>query len=89
MGEVREHYNSTLLDMDGGLNPEPKVGEMVRNIYKHTQVGVVVKVLSRLKSNVLWAAYSNPWKQNFFDQKITLPGELNYISIDLKVVGNE
>ena len=60
MSEVREHNNSALLSLDdSGLNPEPQVGDMVRNYYQPNQIGVVIEVIDRVQSKVLWGEYTH------------------------------
>ena len=83
MSEVREHNNSTLLSEDGKMNPEPRVGDMVRNFYNHNDVGTVVEVIDRVQSKVLWAKYHNPYV--FISGIYTLQGTLNYVHLDSKV----
>jgi hypothetical protein len=95
MSVTREHNNSTLLSMDNKMNPEPGVGDLVRNFYNSSQIGVVIEVIDRVQSKVLWGKYSDPYsgligEPGYFYSPhipltVTLPGELNYISIDLKV----
>lgn len=77
------------------MNPEPQVGDMVRNWYQSKQVGLVVEVIDRVQSKVLWGEYHDPYSGligepgYFYSPNIpltvTLPGELNQISVDLKV----
>jgi hypothetical protein len=98
MSEVREHYTSTLLSLDNKMNPEPQVGDQVRNLYSVNNIGLVVEIISQNKCKVLWGEYHDPYSNligepgYFYSPNIplqvTLPGELNQISIDLKV-GNE
>ena len=98
MSEVREHYNSTLLSLDNKMNPEPQVGDQVRNLYSVNNIGLVVEIISQNKCKVLWGEYHDPYSRlvgepgYYYSPNIpltvTLPGELNQISIDLKV-GNE
>lgn len=95
MSQVKEHNNSSLLSMDNKMNPEPQVGDMVRNWYQSKQVGLVVEVIDRVQSKVLWGEYHDPYSGligepgYFYSPNIpltvTLPGELNQISVDLKV----
>jgi len=95
MSKVKEHNNSTLLSLDNKLNPEPQVGDMVRNFYKSSQIGVVIEVIDKVQSKVLWGEYHDPYsgligEPGYFYSpniplQVTLPGELNRISIDLKV----
>jgi len=95
MSKVKEHNNSTLLSLDNKLNPEPQVGDMVRNFYKSSQIGVVIEVIDKAHSKVLWGEYHDPYSGligepgYYYSPKIplqvTLPGELDRISIDLKV----
>jgi hypothetical protein len=95
MSKVKEHNNSTLLSMDNKMNPEPQVGDMVRNFYKSSQIGVVIEVIDKVQSKVLWGEYHDPYsgligEPGYFYSpniplQVTLPGELNRISIDLKV----
>lgn len=95
MSQVKEHNNSTLLSMDNKMNPEPQVGDLVRNWYQSKQVGLVVEVIDRVQSKVLWGEYHDPYsgligEPGYFYSpniplQVTLPGELNHISIDLKV----
>ena len=95
MSKVKEHNNSTLLSLDNKLNPEPQVGDMVRNFYKSSQIGVVIEVIDKVQSKVLWGEYHDPYSGligepgYYYSPKIplqvTLPGELDRISIDLKV----
>ena len=78
MSEVREHNNSTLLSLDDSkLNPEPQVGDMVRNYYQPNQIGVVIEVIDRVQSKVLWGKYHNPYS-GFI-------GTLNYSEIGRKL----
>ena len=95
MSKVKEHNNSTLLSLDNKLNPEPQVGDMVRNFYKSSQIGVVIEVIDKVQSKVLWGEYHDPYsgligEPGYFYSpniplQVTLPGELNRLSIDLKV----
>ena len=95
MSKVKEHNNSTLLSLDNKLNPEPQVGDMVRNFYKSSQIGVVIEVIDRVQSKVLWGEYHDPYsgligEPGYFYSpniplQVTLPGELKQISIDLKL----
>jgi hypothetical protein len=94
MSQVKEHNNSTLLSMDNKMNPEPKVGDLVRNWYQSKQVGLVVEVIDKVQSKVLWGEYHDPYSglidkgyfyAPYIPLAVTLPGELNHISIDLKV----
>ena len=95
MSKVKEHNNSTLLSLDNKLNPEPQVGDMVRNFYKSSQIGVVIEVIDKVQSKVLWGEYHDPYSGligepgYFYSPNIpltvTLPGELERISIDLKL----
>ena len=95
MSKVKEHNNSTLLSLDNKLNPEPQVGDMVRSFYKSSQIGVVIEVIDKVQSKVLWGEYHDPYSGligepgYYYSPKIplqvTLPGELDRISIDLKV----
>ena len=95
MSKVKEHNNSTLLSLDNKLNPEPQVGDMVRNFYKSSQIGVVIEVIDRVQSKVLWGEYHDPYSGLIGEPgyyyspniplQVTLPGELDRISIDLKV----
>ena len=95
MSKVKEHNNSTLLSMDNKMNPEPQVGDLVRNWYQSKQVGLVVEVIDRVQSKVLWGEYHDPYSgligepgyfyAPYVPLQVTLPGELKQISIDLKV----
>ena len=95
MSQVKEHNNSTLLSMDNKMNPEPQVGDLVRNWYQSKQVGLVVEVIDRVQSKVLWGEYHDPYSGLIGEPgyyyspniplQVTLPGELDRISIDLKV----
>ena len=95
MSQVKEHNNSTLLSLDNKLNPEPQVGDMVRNFYQSSQIGVVIEVIDRVQSKVLWGEYHDPYSGfigepgYFYSPKIplqvTLPGELDRISFELKL----
>ena len=95
MSKVKEHNNSTLLSLDNKMNPEPQVGDMVRNFYKSSQIGVVIEVIDRVQSKVLWGEYHDPYsgligEPGYFYSpniplQVTLPGELKQISIDLKL----
>ena len=99
MSEVREHYNRTLLPLDGipggNLFENPQVGDQVRNLYSVNNIGLVVEIISQNKCKVLWGEYHDPYSRlvgepgYFYSPNIpltvTLPGELNQISIDLKV----
>ena len=95
MSKVKEHNNSTLLSLDNKLNPEPQVGDMVRNFYKSSQIGVVIEVIDKVQSKVLWGEYHDPYSGLIGEPgyyyspniplQVTLPGELDHISIDLKV----
>ena len=82
MSEVREHFNRTLLPLDGipggNLLENPKVGDQVRNLYSVNNIGLVVEVLPENRCKVLWGEYENP-------NMVYLPGELNRISIELKL----
>jgi len=82
MSEVREHYNRTLLPLEGipggKLLENPQVGDQVRNLYSVDNIGLVVEVLPENRCKVLWVEYENP-------NVVYLPGELKQISIDLKV----
>lgn len=98
MSIIKEHYNSTLLSLDNKMNPEPQVGDQVRNLYSINNLGLILKVLPGDRCSVLWEKYDDPYSNligepgYFYSPNIpltvTLPGELNQISIDLKV-GNE
>ena len=98
MSIIKEHYNSTLLSLDNKMNPEPQVGDQVRNLYSINNLGLILKVLPENRCSVLWEKYDDPYSNligepgYFYSPNIplqvTLPGELNQISIDLKV-GNE
>ena len=98
MSEVREHYNRTLLPLDGipggKLLQNPQVGDQVRNLYSVDNIGLVVEVLPENRCKVLWGEYHDPYsglidKGYFYSPNIpltvTLPGELERISIDLKL----
>jgi len=95
---IKEHYNSTLLSLDNKMNPELQVGDQVRNLYSINNLGLILKVLPENRCSVLWEKYDDPYSNligepgYFYSPNIplqvTLPGELNQISIDLKV-GNE
>ena len=99
MSEVREHFNRTLLPLEGipggKLLENPKVGDQVRNLYSVNNIGLVVEVLPENRCKVLWVEYHDPYSQligepgYFYSPNIplqvTLPGELERISIDLKV----
>jgi hypothetical protein len=98
MSIIKEHYNSTLLSLDNKMNPELQVGDQVRSLYSINNLGLILKVLPENRCSVLWEKYDDPYSQligepgYFYSPNIpltvTLPGELNQISIDLKV-GNE
>lgn len=75
MSSVKEHNNSTLLSMDGKLNPEPQVGDMVRNFYQFKQIGIVIELIDKVQSKVLWGEYTNPW------ESFVRPLTKNYIQI--------
>jgi hypothetical protein len=66
----------------------------VRNWYQSKQVGLVVEVIDKVQSKVLWGEYHDPYSglidkgyfyAPYIPLAVTLPGELNHISIDLKV----
>ncbi len=82
MSEVREHHNRTLLPLEGipggKLLQNPKVGDQVRNLYSVDNIGLVVEVLPENRCKVLWVEYENP-------NVVYLTGELDHISVDLKV----
>ena len=80
MSEVREHNNSTLLSMDNKMNPEPQVGDMVRNFYQSKQIGVVIEVIDRVQSKVLWGEYTDP-----YSGFIGAPRNINYSDIGRKL----
>jgi hypothetical protein len=92
---IKEHYNSTLLSLDNKMNPEPQVGDQVRNLYSINNLGLILKVLPENRCSVLWEKYDDPYSNligepgYFYSPNIpltvTLPGELKQISIDLKV----
>ena len=63
MSGVKEHNNSTLLSFDNKMNPEPQVGDMVRNFYQPNQIGVVIEVIDRVQSKVLWSEYYDPYSR--------------------------
>ena len=98
MSIIKEHYNSTLLSLDNKMNPELQVGDQVRNLYSINNLGLILKVLPENRCSVLWEKYDDPYSNligepgYFYSPNIplqvTLPGELNQISVDLKV-GNE
>ena len=95
MSIIKEHYNSTLLSLDNKMNPELQVGDQVRNLYSINNLGLILKVLPENRCSVLWEKYDDPYSQligepgYFYSPNIplqvTLPGELNQISVDLKV----
>ena len=62
MSQVKEQYNSTFLSTDGTLNVTPQIGDMVRNIYNQTNVGVVIELIDNVQSKVLWNDFSSPWE---------------------------
>ena len=62
MSQVKEQYNSTFLSTDGKLNVEPRIGDMVRNIYNQNNVGVVIELIDNIQSKVLWNNFSSPWE---------------------------
>ena len=72
MREVKQHNNSTLLSMDGKMNPEPQVGDMVRNFYQSKQIGVVIEVIDRVQSKVLWGEYTDPYSGYIFTPYVPL-----------------
>lgn len=98
MSIVKEHYNSTLLSLDNKMNPELQVGDQVRNLYSINNLGLILKVLPENRCSVLWEKYDDPYSNLIGEPgyfyapniplQVTLPGELNQISVDLKV-GNE
>ena len=63
MSGVKEHNNSTLLSFDNEMNPEPQVGDMVRNYYQSNQIGVVIEVIDSVQSKVLWSEYYDPYSR--------------------------
>jgi hypothetical protein len=95
MSIIKEHYNSTLLSLDNKMNPELQVGDQVRNLYSINNLGLILKVLPENRCSVLWEKYDDPYSNlvgepgYFYSPNIpltvTLPGELNHISIDFKV----
>ena len=60
MSVTRNQYNSTLLDMDGKMNPEPVVGDAVRSFYSPKSIGIVIDRPTPIESTVLWNDYKNP-----------------------------
>ena len=61
MSEIKEHWNSTLLAMEGKLGRDLRVGDMVRNFYSHKDVGLVVERIDENNCKVLWGKYVDPW----------------------------
>lgn len=90
MSQVKEHNNSTLLSMDNKMNPEPQVGDLVRNWYQSKQVGLVVEVIDRVQSKVLWGEYHDPYsgligEPGFFYSPLNvIPAYLDHMCKDVK-----
>lgn len=99
MSIIKEHYNSTLLPLDGipgeKLLDDPQPGDQVRNLYSINNLGLILKVLPGDRCSVLWEKYDDPYSNLIGEPgyyyspniplQVTLPGELNQITVDLKV----
>ena len=80
MSVTRTQYNSTLLDMDGKMNPEPSVGDTVRSFYSSKSIGIVIDRPTPIESTVLWNDYVNPF------ERLIRPAPVNYAQIANELV---